>query len=204
MKTLVISPHIDDEVLGCGGAILNRSKNGDQVFVYYLGVEDFHEINREGRLRETSAVAQCLGFDYAIGANKVNAYRKQDLINELTDVINVQKPDEVFIPLSSYNQDHREVHDAAVVALRPHDRNHFVRDVKIYEVDQYQLWAPTSFQPNYFERIDIQRKVEAYLLHASQVRPIRPKELLVNFAYIRGLSCGEDYAEGFVILRLVR
>ena len=31
-KILVVSPHPDDEVLGCAGAILDHNKNKDKVF----------------------------------------------------------------------------------------------------------------------------------------------------------------------------
>ena len=33
MKVLVIAPHPDDEILGCGGTMLKRAKAGDDVYV---------------------------------------------------------------------------------------------------------------------------------------------------------------------------
>ena len=35
-KILVIAPHPDDEVLGCGGIIKKYSQNGDEVFLAVL------------------------------------------------------------------------------------------------------------------------------------------------------------------------
>jgi LmbE family N-acetylglucosaminyl deacetylase len=201
-RTLVIAPHCDDEVLGCGGILNNRSS--DKVFVYYLGADDFHIVNRQERLAEVENVARFLNFEYQVSNNPVNNYDKKNLINEITDVINSKKPLEIFIPNPSYNQDHQEVHQACLVALRPHDKNFFVKNVFIYEVEQYLLWAASDFKPNYFEQIAIEKKIEAYKLHSSQVRSMRPPELLKNFAAINGLSSGYDYAEGFVILRMVK
>lgn len=202
-KTLVISPHCDDEVLGCGGILDNRKTHGN-TFVYYLGVDLFHIVKREVRIAEVRAVASFLNFDFLIGKNTVNAYKKQLIINEITDVINDLKPEEVFIPNNgAYNQDHKEVYEACIIALRPHDLNHFVKNVFIYEVEQYLLWGKNNFEPTYFEPINIKNKIEAYKLYNSQVRSMRPVELLEKYSYIRGLSCKLKYAEAFKILRKV-
>lgn len=202
-KTVVISPHCDDEVLGCGGVLDNRKKYNN-TFVYYLGVDLFHIVKRETRLSEVSAVASFLNFDFMIGKNTVNNYKKELIINEITDVINDLKPEEIFIPNgNSYNQDHKEVYDACIIALRPHDLNYFVRNVFVYEVEQYLLWGENVFEPNYFEAINIKNKIKAYKLHNSQVRNFRPPELLKNYSCIRGLSCKLEYAEAFKIIRRV-
>jgi len=199
-KTLVISPHCDDEVLGCGGMLHSRINSG--CFVYYLGVDVFHVVKRDVRVAEVESVARFLNFSYRIGNNQVNHYKRSDLINEITDVINEIQPREIFIPNPSYNQDHKEVYDACIVALRPHDMNHFVPLVSSYEIDQYLLWDG-HFDPNYFIEIDVEAKMEAYRLHTSQVRSFRPPELIKAISAIRGLSCGFQYAEAFKIIRYV-
>jgi len=202
-KTLVISPHCDDEVLGCGGILSNR-KEFSNTFVYYLGVDLFHIVKKEKRLSEVKAVASFLNFDFRVGNNTVNCYKKELVINEITDIVNELRPNEVFIPSGlGYNQDHREVYDACIIALRPHDLNHFVPYVYVYEVDQYLLWGNNNFDPNYFEAINVKHKIEAYKLHASQVRDFRPPELIEKYAYIRGLSCNKLYAEAFRSLRFI-
>lgn len=198
-KTLVISPHCDDEVLGCGGAIANRT----DVFVYYLGIDVFHVVSRAEREKEVKSVAEFLGFNYRIGNNPVNNYKRESLINEITDVINEVQPQEIFIPNACYNQDHKETYDACVIALRPHDMNYFVPIVLVYEVDQYLLWDGERFEPTYFEEIDANKKVDAYKKHASQVRKFRPPTLILSMAHMRGLSSNVEYAEGFKILRYV-
>lgn len=202
-KTVVISPHCDDEVLGCGGILDNRKKYNN-TFVYYLGVDLFHIVKRETRVAEVESVASFLNFDFTIGKNTVNTYKKELIINEITDVINDLKPEEIFIPSNtSYNQDHKEVYEACMVALRPHDLNHFVKNIFIYEIDQYLLWGQSGFEPNYFESINIENKIKAYKLHNSQVRSFRPPELLEKYSYIRGLSCKLEYAEAFKLIRKV-
>lgn len=200
-KTLVISPHCDDEVLGCGGILNNRPND---TFVYYLGVDLFHVIKRKDRVKEVQDVADFLKFDFEISNGQVNNYKRELIINEITDFINEFKPDEIFIPNYAYNQDHKEVYDACIIALRPHDLNYFVPNVFVYEVEQYLLWGENMFEPNYFEAIDIEKKMAAYKLYKSQVRSMRPAELLKNYSYIRGLSANVEYAEAFKIIRMVK
>lgn len=201
--TLILSPHVDDEILGCGGLIHQRIRSGHMVFVQYFGVDDFHIVSKRDRFHEIANVASFLGFEYGAFDNIVNNYKVHELTTPLANLINKLKPDEIFIPNYSYNQDHNAVRDAAMIALRPHDVNHFVNNVYIYEVDQYQVWGNYSFQPNYFIEIDIDVKINAYLLHASQVRQMRPPAMLKHFAAIRGYSSNVDYAEGFISLRSI-
>jgi N-acetylglucosamine malate deacetylase 1 len=204
-KTLIISPHCDDEVLGCGGILNNRKNDKIDTFVYYLGVDLFHIVKRKDRIKEVENVSKFLNFDYKIGTNQVNNYDRSIIINEITNVINEIQPEEVFIPnYGSYNQDHKEVYDACIIALRPHDLNHFVPNVFVFEVDQYLLWGENEFEPNYFEPIDIENKISAYRLHKSQVREFRPEELLKSYSHIRGLSSQLEHAEAFKILRIVK
>ena len=127
MKKLIISPHIDDEVLGCGGILDN------DAFVLHCGVEDRSNVSSEERIKEIEEVRKFLGFKMKLLKNTVNNYKVNDLISEFERTINELKPDQVYIPYPSYNQDHKAVYEASLVALRPHDVNFFVKKVLIYE-----------------------------------------------------------------------
>ncbi len=206
-KKLVISPHIDDEILGCGGIL------DENTFVLYCGFDESHiksdwvrdrpKVNE--RLLELNAVQNLLGFDYEILYNKVNYYIIQDLISSFEKFINDLKPNSIYIPNPSYNQDHKTVYDAAMVALRPHDLNHFVKKVLIYEQPQVHLWNHTfrEFNANYYVPIDINRKITAYELMKSQVRSFRDQDILKSMAYLRGKQSNCKYAEAFEIIRWI-
>ena len=56
-----------------------------------------------------------------------NKYDEHDFIDAFQDLINTYTPQTVYIPYTSYNQDHRAIYNAAMVALRPHDKNWFVK-----------------------------------------------------------------------------
>jgi N-acetylglucosamine malate deacetylase 1 len=202
IHTLVLSPHVDDESLGCGGVLNNRRAAGLAAFVYWFGVEDFHVVPRSQRLEEAQAVAAHLSFRFEVGPNRPNRYDPRELIDPLQDLINRLRPREIFIPSRAFNLDHAAVHDASLVALRPHDRNHFVPRVFVYDPDQYRTWAPSHLEFNYYEPIDLRAKTQAYLLHRSQVRAMRPPELIEYFAAMHGLSAGVPHAEAFHVLRL--
>jgi LmbE family N-acetylglucosaminyl deacetylase len=202
VHTLVLSPHIDDESLGCGGVLNNRRAQGLSTFVYWFGVEEFHVVSRSERLSEAAAVAGHLGFGYEVGSNMPNRNDARELIDPLQELVNRLRPRELFVPNRAFNLDHTAVHEAALVALRPHDRNHFVPRVFAYDPDQYRTWAASPLDVSYYEPIDVAAKTEAYLLHRSQVRAMRPPALIQHFASVHGVSAGVPHAEGFQVLRL--
>lgn len=203
-KILVLSPHADDEVLGCGGFL---AKFGRRCFVYYVGVNERFEKDSVGineRITQIKKVANFLGFEWECNEkNIVNQYDEKALIGEFEKIINRIKPDTVIIPHPSYNQDHRAVYNAALVALRPHDKNHFVPKVLEFEQDQAVIWDRKPINPNYFVKIDIDKKLEAYRMHEGEVRAMRSPEMLRAIAKLRGSQVGVDYAEGFLVLRWV-
>lgn len=200
MKKLIISPHIDDEVLGCGG-ILDENSH-----VLHCGVEDRDHVTAKERIEEIEAVKKAVGFEMKLLKNKVNNYKATDLIPEFEKVINELKPEQVFIPFPSYNQDHRAVYDAALVALRLHDVNFFVKKVLIYEQPHMYFWSHNNaleFKPNYFVPIDIEKKLNLYSLLKSQVRSFRSLDHVKSLAVLRGGQSNSKHSEAFQILRWV-
>ena len=206
MKKLIIAPHIDDEILGCGGIL------DDTCHVVYCGFNESHIPDRptmQHRLKEAETVSKFLGFSYECLSNKINHYELPDLVESFETLINKYKPSEVYLPYPSYNQDHVTVYESALIALRPHDKNHFVDMVLMYEQPQVFLWDYThnmqgSFKPNYFIPIDIEKKIEAYTLMASQVRSFRSPEILRSMAILRGKQCNHETAEAFQTIRVVK
>ena len=126
MKKLVISPHIDDETVGCGGIL------DEDTYVFFVGVDEFHEISMKDRLTELEDVKRHFGFTYSVDTTTtVNRYERAPMIDGFQHIINSYKPDRIYIPYPSYNQDHQNVYDAVMIALRPHDRNFFVKQVLV-------------------------------------------------------------------------
>ena len=201
-KVLVIAPHPDDEVLGCGGIL------DETFFVYFCGIDESKiKKNKEAtptgeRFIELKKVADFLGFKWECNEkSKVNHYTEQEFIDIFEDLINSIKPRKVFLPHPGYNQDHRTVFNAAFIALRPHDKNFFVKKVLVYEAAHDVIWNPKNMNLNYFVPIDIERKIKAYGLHKSQIRGMRSPQLLREIAAVRGAASNCKHAEAFEIIR---
>lgn len=201
MKKLVIAPHIDDEVLGCGG-ILDKN-----TFVLHCGIEDRSNVSSETRIKEIESVRKIAGFEMKLlRGNIVNNYKQTDLISDFENVIKKVKPDKVFIPFPSFNQDHRAVYEAALVALRQHDINFFAKKVSIYEQPHVFFWSHNTdivFNPNFFVKIDIEKKLKLYSLLKSQVRSFRSPEHIKALAVLRGGQCNCKFAEAYQTLRWI-
>jgi LmbE family N-acetylglucosaminyl deacetylase len=197
VETLILSPHVDDEVLGCHSFLTPGTT------VCYFGIEDRATVSAKQRREEVAAVAEHKGFAWVAFDFAVNHYQGAQLIGSIEEVVNACRPGRVLVPHASYNQDHRAVYDAAITALRPHDRNWFVPAVLVYE-EPDTLWPHGArFEPNWFVPLDLEDKLRTYRLHRSQVRGHRSPALLRAMARLRGAQANVPYAEAFVCRRLV-
>lgn len=180
---------------------------GPDCVVYYLGVDPFHEVSALERRREAEAVHAAAGSDFiwtGTMERAINHYEVTDLIHAIESQIDLLRPEEVYLPWPSYNQDHRTTYEAAMVALRPHDRNHFIPRVLLYE--EPDCWWPILgriFEPNFYRRIDIARKLDLYDLMPSQIRGHRSPSHLLALSQVRGGAIGVDHAEAYHVLRWV-
>ena len=202
MKRLIIAPHADDDVLGCGG-ILDHP-----CHVVYCGLDESGIDNRpemDERISEINKVQSITNHTFEVLDNLVNRYEEYKLISQIENIINHHKPNEVYVCHPSYNQDHKSVYNATMISLRPHDTNYFVPKVFLYEQPQVYFWntSDRDFNANYFVEIDIDKKIKVYETMKSQVRSFRSFEHLRSNAKIRGGQSNCEYAEAFEIIRWV-
>ena len=131
---LVIAPHSDDEVLGCGGLISKIKNAGGKVYVliFNLGFDKNDTVeSQEKRKNEVKAAMSILNVDdYHLVHDRPDNNRDLDTkplhslieVIESTSHISLEKiaPTMVAIPtIFSHHQDHVHVHHACIAALRP-------------------------------------------------------------------------------------
>lgn len=216
MKELVIAPHPDDEILGCGGVMAKHIANGNDV---YLCVATSSRVEKSRQLNAyyTHKVAAYMGikevifFDYpTVELSNVN---NRDFTGSFNDLIKRIEPEVVYIPFyGDMHTDHRKVADAAMVALRPYSAP-FVRAIYAYETLSETGWNYPSedkaFIPNVFENITayIDTKIHAMKMYETKiVNPPHPRsaEGIRALAQYRGGIIGVDYAEAFMCIRIIR
>ncbi len=223
-RALVISPHADDEALGCGGLMARLADQGTEVQVQFMTVDGFHHYGLDGgttyqqRLDEIAEVAKLLGFEWHIAygdqdlIEKLDTVPKRDLVDLFERRINEFEPDVVLLPSGAdYDQDHVATFDTALAALRPIAPvfgKWLVPHVLVYESPKIMWWVDDIPRPEVFVDIGetIERKLEALAGYRSQVRPsphIRSEESVRALACLRGKEIGVEYAEAYKVLRSV-
>lgn len=217
MNVLVVVPHMDDEVLGCGGAIARHVLNEDYVTVCVVANRAYgHEYDPELILKEKEACENAkvmLGYQDLIFLDLPDEQldRSQiDIITPLENVVGRCKPDMVYGPhWGDINQDHRAVFEAVRVVCRPFGETR-PAVLRAFEVpsstDQVPRDDERVFLPNYYVNIEdfLNRKLKAMDCYSKELKDFphpRSIEGLRIFAQKRGMEVGMKAAEAFVVLR---
>lgn len=226
-RLLVVAPHPDDEVLGCGGLIKKIKTAGGQIYVQYLTVGATRDFSAKGvssideRQQEVKKVAEFFKFDeYHLGFTgdefhlKLDAHGQMQVIEliERDSPVSLEriKPTMVAFPsLYSYNQDHQLAARATHAALRPAESStkHFVKTAIAYEVPADGWSMHHQIVPNFFVPLtesELEAKKKAMSLYASQMRPApNPRSLPVieSLARLRGAFVSSEYAEAYILYR---
>lgn len=224
---LVVAPHPDDEVLGCGGLIKRIKDEGGKVYVIFLTVGNTKDYSKIGsstiqeRVREIEKVATFLKYDdYKIvfpGDEfhlKLDQMPKKDIISEIENGERISldkiKPTIVATPQHhDYNQDHSICAQAVLAATRPlpDELKPLQKTVLGFESVPTADWWNTPHNVNFFIRLsdaDLQAKLTAMEIYQSQLRNgNHPRSIrsMKNVAYLRGMQSGNGAAEAFYCYR---
>jgi N-acetylglucosamine malate deacetylase 1 len=225
---LVVAAHPDDEVLGCGGTMARLSEEGNDVYTLILGEgitardEKRDRAGKEGEIgalknqaktaNEMMGVRRLFAFD--LPDNRFDTVPLLDIIKIIEAVNKDVRADVVFThSAGDLNIDHQITLKAVLTAFRPlaKQRN---REIYSFEVPSSTEWGfkggNETFTPNCFWRLrrdHIESKCSALRAYTEEVNEYphpRSCEALEALARFRGTICGNDYAEAFQILRIVK
>lgn len=218
---LIIAPHADDEILGCGATIAKELALGNNVFVLictnaYVGAPELFPENMINQVRNEALIAhKQLGVTETIfldfPAPQLDQYPRFKMSNAISEVIQRLQPDTVYIPhRGDCHKDHTIIHDCTMVACRPL-ANCPVKHIYAYETLSETEWGepisaelfiPTKY--NTFSVDEFSFKLKAMSCFKSQLHPFpapRSLEAIEALAKFRGCTVSAMRAESFEVIR---
>ena len=199
MVTLIIAPHADDEILGCGGTISKLKRNGEKVHLIICS-------NRKQDLKEYKNIWK--KFDsFNILPFEDEKLNRNYLLKSIELIYNKIKPNTIFIPnKDDFNLDHKEVYKACEVVLRRFQK-HQPNKILMYEIPSSTSQSfNNNFKCNYYielEEIDIKYKIDLFKKYINELRDYpnpRSPEGIKTYAKFRGMESNSLYAEGFNLI----
>ena len=208
-KILILSPHVDDEVLGCGGLILKCKPENIYIYEFTVGNKTRREeLESFKRLTGIKNITVVFDDDKHLRLDMIEKFK---LINIIESTINEIKPNIVLIPYSSYNQDHEVINEVACAALRSKRKGVFYPDIiAVYEYPQVNWnFNNNKFTPNMYIDISdvIDKKVQLMSLFKSQVSDKSyaiSVEGMKAMASYRGFEATMEYAEAYDIKKVIQ
>lgn len=203
---LVLAPHPDDEIIGCGGTLYKHHLAGDKITVVYMtdgsrGAEPvlWGKNLVQKRKKEAEAAAKIIGIDELIfldnpdGELTVNKYT----LNQIKQVLEKVKPDLVYLPfILERHSDHRVTSEI------------FVKCIKKWKnfsgyCCAYEVWTP--LMPNILVDISkcIEIKIKALKKFVTQIKKVNFIDAVWGFAKYRAvLYTGSDsFVETFLFCK---
>lgn len=218
-RALVVAPHPDDEVLGCGGTLARLADHGAETHVAVVtrGQPPRFDAGQVAGVRAEAAAAHAVlrvtqTHYLDLAAAELDRMAHADLNNAVGALVERIAPDTLFLPfVGDLHVDHQLVFTAGLVAARPRSAR-FAARVYAYETVSETNWAAPgltpTFAPNVYVDITttIERKLAAFASFRSQVQEFpheRSIEALRALARVRGATVHAAAAEAFVLIREV-
>lgn len=219
MRVTVISPHPDDETLGCGGTLLKHKAAGDQldwIIVTHGHAPNWPEATLRKKEREIEAVKTAYGFarvkKLEFRSTELDAAPFGDVIEKLRKALDETTPNHLYLNHSGdIHSDHRVVFEATMSALKSFNTARLgLKRLLSYETLSSTEAAPANsfraFLPNVFTDITpfIEEKLKIMSIYETELQPYplpRSLESIRALARFRGATMGLEYAEAFMLIR---
>ena len=200
-RVLVIAPHFDDEVFGCGGAVARHRAAGDEVKVLFLtdgriGGAQGYEPGRKQALRMEESrralalldVDQLEALDFADGQLSSD----QDALSQaIRRELDSWRPTRLYAPhAGEWLPDHAAAATATRTALAELD------PATRPDLLEYEIWTPLGHVDAAIDiSLTLERKRQAILEFRSQLAEFDYEEAILALARFRGRALAPAFSK---------
>lgn len=203
-EALILSPHIDDGVLGCGGTIAKIAELKDISVRYLVFAPRSPEYEHEVLGPELLCAVKELGLsadnvEYLDFETRLFPENRQELTDALYRIKEEGDIDTIFTPTRfDVHQDHQAV---TTELLRVYKRTS--TSIFGYEIVMNTYSFDTAVFGGFDDRC-LQAKLDAIDCFKSQMkRPHFSRKLFESCARVRGAQMGTEFAEAFEAIRVI-
>lgn len=213
-KVIIIAPHPDDEVLGCGGTILKHKQEGDMVAVLYVtnclpeyGFSQDRYLSRQKEIKDVQTLSKIDKiFKLDLPTTKLDMINIGEIIKQISAIFLDYKPNTIYINnQDDAHSDHYVAFKAAYSCTKSF-RYPFIEKVYVYEVpSETEFGYNNKFHPTSFVDIStfVDTKLKMMSVYESEVMEFpypRSLDSIKALARWRGSRICVEYAEAFMLL----
>jgi len=215
-KILFVSPHPDDETLGCGGTIIRSKIDGHELF-WAIITDPSEELGWskkqvKARQLEIKNVAKKYSFNKVFNlkmpAIMMDTLSMSQIIEKIVSIYNKIEPEIIYIPfLYDVHTDHQII-SKAFQSTSKWFRSSHIKKILMYETlseTEFNFAEKRSFNPNVFVDISghLDKKIEIMNIYKSEVADFpfpRSEKAIRALAALRGSQSGFEAAESFELV----
>ena len=215
-KILVISPHPDDETLGCSGTLFRHKAKGDTIsWLIVTGIsEKAGWSNEEVKIRDSEIDTATQKyefsdvFNFGLPTTKLDTLPLSDLIKKISNVYEKIKPEIIYMPFAYDIHTDHQITARALLSTFKWFRYSHIQKVLMYETPsetEFNFTELRTFHPNVFFDISkfIDEKIETMKIYQSEMGefPFPRSEITIrSLAACRGSQSGYEAAEAFELV----
>ena len=211
-KVLVIVSHPDDEVLGCGGLLMEYHVRNYKTYVLYLnnGCHYRNNFDASEIKNQIHNVAKILGFHPIIEnlkSGEFDSYGQRYINDIVKSYVDKIQPEIVVTHISNdLHHDHQITNIASMVASRFMHNSCVKKILEMPVISSSEINPKFDFTPNLFldisQYIDLkQMAMEEYVYEVESFNELRGKSGIEGWARFYGMHIGVEYAEAYKIIR---
>lgn len=211
--SVIIAPHADDEVIGCGGIMAKIKADGNQSCEVIVCTDhrdmNTYQVSQEEIKKEIAEVEKFTEARFhtlTLRDGRFDLAGSMAISDAIARQMKFMCPIDVYSPYpGDVNQDHIAVAQAMDIVMRSYKFPH-VENWYFYHTQSTSEQGLVPFTPNVLVDIssEMDAKVRAFEIYASGQDPSsRATEVMIAQARVWGAMIGVEYAEGYILRRRI-